>query len=62
MLAFIEVKRNPDDLGEAYCSYQPSLRWLCGLEEEYDPTDYVTKAYPTGHFDSNYYHATGDKW
>lgn len=56
VLAVVEVKRNPDDLGEAFSCYQPSLRWLCGLEEEYDPGDYRTKAYPRGHFDVDFYH------
>ena len=56
VLAVCEVKRNPDDLGDAFESYQPSLRWLCGLQDEYDSADYVTKAYPRGHFDREFYH------
>ena len=31
--------------------YQKSLAWLAGLRDLYDPSNWVTKAYPTGHFE-----------
>jgi hypothetical protein len=27
-----QVKRNPDDVGEAFVGYQKSLHWLSGLQ------------------------------
>jgi hypothetical protein len=56
VLAVCEVKRNADDCGDAFASYQPSMRWLCGLREEYDPALYVTKAFPNGHFEAPHLH------
>jgi hypothetical protein len=56
VLAVCEVKRNADDCGDAFAGYQPSLRWLCGLRDEYDPAIYVTKSFPSGHFDRPYLH------
>jgi hypothetical protein len=50
VLAVVEVKRNPDDIGEAFVGYQKSLAWLAGLQSLYDPSAWRTKAYPTGHF------------
>jgi hypothetical protein len=32
VLAVVEVKRNIDDLGEAFISYQRTLNWLAGIE------------------------------
>lgn len=32
VLAAVEVKRNPNDIGESFMSYQRSLAWLCGLQ------------------------------
>jgi len=56
VLAVIEVKVKADDIGEAFCSYQQSLAWLCGLEHMYDPILWKTKAYPKGHFDRPFLH------
>eukprot|EP01041_Mallomonas_annulata_P004756 gene4756-9454_t len=53
VLAVVEVKRNADDIGDAFCGYQQSLSWLCGLQDQYNASTWVTKAYPRGHFDSN---------
>mmetsp|Transcript_20626 Transcript_20626/g.28401 ORF Transcript_20626/g.28401 Transcript_20626/m.28401 type:complete len:526 (-) Transcript_20626:58-1635(-) len=50
VLAAVEVKRNPDDLGEAFLSYQKALNWLAGHEQTYDPLTWMNRAYPTGHF------------
>ena len=50
VLAIIEVKRNPDDIGEAFAGYQQSLSWLSGIKQAYDPEVWKTKAYPNGHF------------
>jgi len=50
VLAIIEVKRNPDDIGEAFAGYQQSLSWLSGIKEAYEPESWITKAYPNGHF------------
>jgi len=50
VLAVVEMKRNPDDVGDAFLSYQSSLSWLAGLKHLYDPAIWKTKAYPKGHF------------
>lgn len=44
-------QRNPDDLGNAFVGYQKSLAWLSGLQSLYDPQEWITKAYPSGHFE-----------
>jgi len=50
------VKRNADDIADAFCSYQQTLTWLCGLEGLYDPDTWKTRAYPNGHFDRPFMH------
>jgi len=52
VLCVVEMKRNADDLGEAFCNLQSSLNWLAGRRDAYDAQQWVTKAYPNGHFDS----------
>ncbi|KAJ1399239.1 hypothetical protein B484DRAFT_406379 [Ochromonadaceae sp. CCMP2298] len=59
VLGVVEVKRSADDVGEAFVGYQAALNWLSGREEHYDPAEWVTKAYPTGHFrDRPFLHVT----
>jgi hypothetical protein len=50
----MQVKRNPDDIGHAFLGYQQSLAWLAGMEELYDPIQWVTRACPKGHFKGRY--------
>lgn len=50
VLAVVEIKRNPDDIGEAFVSYQKSLAWLSGSTSTYSPNDWKTKTHPSGHF------------
>lgn len=58
VLAVVEVKRNADDIADAFCSYQQALTWLCGLEGLYDPASWKTRAYPRGHFDRPFIHCS----
>lgn len=50
----LQVKRNADDIGEAFAGYQQALRWLAGKEDLYDAAIWKTKGYPTGHFKFRY--------
>eukprot|EP01094_Clydonella_sp_ATCC50884_P011888 TRINITY_DN2172_c3_g1_i2.p1 TRINITY_DN2172_c3_g1~~TRINITY_DN2172_c3_g1_i2.p1 ORF type:complete len:440 (+),score=132.02 TRINITY_DN2172_c3_g1_i2:934-2253(+) len=57
VLAVIEAKRNPDDIGYAFSTKQSMISWLCGDCTGYDPVVYRNKKYfPTGHFDRAAYH------
>lgn len=51
VLALVEAKRNLDDLGHGFRQRQENLAWLCGDRSSYDPSDYRTRTFPTGHFD-----------
>ena len=50
VLAVVEIKRNPDDIGEAFVSYQKSLAWLGGWTSTYAAEEWKTKTHPSGHF------------
>lgn len=51
VLAIVEVKRNPDDIGSAFVNYQAPLAWLTGISDPSDSARWVTKSYPKGIFD-----------
>ncbi|MBV9772469.1 MAG: hypothetical protein JO040_00875 [Gemmatimonadetes bacterium] len=51
VLALVEAKRNPDDLGHGFRRRQENLAWLTGSRDGYDPAAYRTRSFPRGHFD-----------
>ena len=51
VLAIVEVKRNPDDIGHAFVNYQAPLAWLTGQSDPSDTARWVCKTYPKGIFD-----------
>jgi hypothetical protein len=51
VVAVVEAKRNPNDLARGFLHRQADLAWLTGERDRYDPADYRTKTFPTGHFD-----------
>ncbi len=51
VLAVVEAKHNPNDLGHGFTRRQADLAWLAGNRAAYDPARHVTRHFPTGHFD-----------
>ena len=51
VLAIVEAKHNPNDLGHGFTRRQADLAWLTGNRAAYDPARHVTRHFPTGHFD-----------
>lgn len=51
VLAVVEVKRNPNDLGHGFLRRQENLAWLRGDRDRYDPEALRTRTFPEGHFD-----------
>ena len=51
VLAVVEAKHNPNDLGHGFTRRQADLAWLTGNRAAYDPARHVTRHFPTGHFD-----------
>jgi len=51
VLAIVEVKRNPDDIGHAFVNYQAPLAWLTGTSDPTDTARWICKTYPKGIFD-----------
>lgn len=51
VLAVVEVKRSVDDLAHGFRQRQQDLAWLTGDRGAYDPADWRTRHFPTGHFD-----------
>jgi hypothetical protein len=56
VLALIEVKRNINDLAHGFRRRQENLAWLTGDTVGYDPEQYRTKHFRTGHFDREAIH------
>ena len=52
-VAIVEVKSNANDIGSSFHHHQRSIAWLCGKKDSYDPGKFVSKHFPTGHFDRN---------
>lgn len=50
VLALIECKRRPDDIGTAFEKYQRLILWLSGMRDAYDPTEWKNRQYRDGHF------------
>ena len=53
VLAFVESKRNADDIGLAFGSYQSLLAWLVGERTRYDPQQFACARFPSGHFEGS---------
>lgn len=51
VLALVEAKRNPNDLGHGFRRRQENLAWLRGDRDRYDPERFRNRHFPTGHFD-----------
>jgi hypothetical protein len=51
VLAVVEVKRNINDLAHGFQLRQENLAWLTGDASGYDPRQYRTRTFPSGHFD-----------
>lgn len=51
VLALVEAKRNPNDLGHGFRKRQANLAWLRGDRGRYDPDRFRNRHFPTGHFD-----------
>uniref|UniRef100_A0A6U4LM82 Uncharacterized protein n=2 Tax=Phaeomonas parva TaxID=124430 RepID=A0A6U4LM82_9STRA len=56
VLAVVEVKRNPEDIGPAFSRYQQTLQWLAGARGAYDAETWRTKTHSTGHFEKTVKH------
>ena len=55
-LAVVEVKRNINDLAWGFRQRQENLAWLTGDRCGYDPQQYRTESFPSGHFDREVVH------
>ena len=51
VVAIVEVKYNPNDVGASFQHHQRSIAWLCGQRDAYNPAKFTTATYPSGHFD-----------
>lgn len=51
VFAAVEAKRDINGLAHGFLRRQADLTWLTGDAERYDPTEYRTRVFPTGHFD-----------
>jgi hypothetical protein len=56
VLAMVEVKRNPNDLAHGFRLRQENLAWLTGDAAHYDPGQYRTRYFSSGHFDREAVH------
>mmetsp|Transcript_28611 Transcript_28611/g.44820 ORF Transcript_28611/g.44820 Transcript_28611/m.44820 type:complete len:212 (-) Transcript_28611:238-873(-) len=56
VLAAVEVKNNPNDIGPVYEKYMERLGWMMGVQDLYDPTEMATKHYRAGNFDRPFWH------
>lgn len=56
VLAVVEAKRNPNDVGHGFARRQENLAWLAGDRAAYDPAQHVTRHFPAGHFDREVAH------
>jgi len=60
VLALVECKRTPDDIGDAFVKYQHLLAWFMGDTLRYQPDVFKSSAFPNGHFDSRYHYKYDD--
>jgi hypothetical protein len=61
VLALVEAKRNPNDVGKGFRIRQENLAWLTGERGGYDAAAYRTRTFPAGHFDRPAPHAQGGR-
>jgi hypothetical protein len=59
VLAAVEAKRNANDLAHGFRLRQENLAWLTGDVAGYDPQEYRTAHFRTGHFDRAAEHVEG---
>jgi hypothetical protein len=59
VLALVEAKRNLNDLAHGFRQRQENLAWLTGDATGFDPADYRTQRFRTGHFDRPAEHRQG---
>ncbi len=51
VLGMVEFKRNPGDIAHGFALRTENLAWLAGDDRAYDPAQYRTQRYATGHFE-----------
>jgi hypothetical protein len=56
VLALVEVKRNLNDLAHGFRRRQENLAWFTGDAAHYDPLEYRTRTFRSGHFDREAVH------
>jgi hypothetical protein len=56
VLALVEVKRNLNDVAHGFRRRQENLAWFTGDERHYDPQEYRTRFFRSGHFDREAVH------
>jgi len=56
VLALVEVKRNLNDLAHGFRLRQENLAWFTGDTGHYEPTQYRTRYFRSGHFDREAVH------
>ncbi|MCY1073214.1 hypothetical protein [Archangium lansingense] len=56
VLALVEVKRNLNDLAHGFRQRQENLAWLTGDTRHYEPAQYRTRFFRSGHFDREAVH------
>lgn len=56
VLALVEVKRNLNDLAHGFRRRQENLAWFTGDTGHYDPAQYRTRYFRSGHFDREAVH------
>ncbi|WP_375769733.1 OmpH family outer membrane protein [Archangium gephyra] len=56
VLALVEVKRNLNDLAHGFRRRQENLAWFTGDERHYEPLEYRTRHFRSGHFDREAVH------
>ncbi len=59
VLALVEVKRNLNDLAHGFRLRQENLAWFTGDTGHYEPTQYRTRHFRSGHFDREAVHEEG---
>jgi hypothetical protein len=56
VLALVEVKRNLNDVAHGFRRRQENLAWFTGDTAHYDPMEYRTRSFRSGHFDREAVH------
>lgn len=56
VLALVEVKRNLNDVAHGFRRRQENLAWFTGDTAHYDPKEYRTRSFRSGHFDREAVH------